>query len=150
MMTVCRRYVSAQHHAEDIMQEAFIRVFSNLHQFRFQGSLEGWIRKIVVRAALRHIERANVAFEQIEIADVPVNEEVMSELNEEELLNLIQQLPAGYRTVFNLYVIDGYTHEEIGGMLNIEPVTSRTQLSKARKMLQQKITDLSKAPRYER
>jgi RNA polymerase sigma-70 factor (ECF subfamily) len=145
MMTVCRRYCPSPQSAEDLLQEAFVKVFTSLHQFRSQGSLEGWIKKIFVNCALRKLERKVLAFtvlshEQEE--QFYADPEILHQLNEEELLILIRELPEGYRTVFNLHVIDGYTHDEISVMLGIATVTSRSQLAKARKQLQQKIQSI--------
>lgn len=150
IMTVCRRFTSTQQEAEDVMQESFIRIFSNLHHFRFEGSFEGWMRKIVTNTAIRYVKRHKTDFQEIKDENVVINEEAMANLNEEELLNMIQELPSGYRIVFNLFVIDGYNHDEIAELLNIEPVTSRTQLSKARKLLQKKIQLSVNTGKYER
>lgn len=149
-MTVCRRYTGNIQEAEDVMQESFIRIFSNLHQFRFDGSLEGWLRRIATNVAIRYIKRNKIDFREIKDDDLISADEAVERVNEEELLTLIQQLPSGYRLVFNLYAIDGYSHDEIAKLLNIEAVTSRTQLSKARRLLQKKIQTLANAEKYER
>ncbi len=142
MMTVCLRYANDMPEAEDILQEGFIRVFNNLHQFKFEGSFEGWVRRVVVNCALKHIQKKRISFSEIKEHgdDMPqIESYVFSSLGEEELLKLIEQLPTGYKLVFNLNVIEGYSHEEIGNMLGIQPSTSRSQLVKARKMLQYQI-----------
>lgn len=142
IMTVCRRYAANHQEAEDIMQETFIRVFSKLHQFKFEGSFEGWVTRIAAHCAIRYVKQAMFEYQEILPDESHVNSEALGNLNEEELLGLIQEMPAGYRIIFNLYAIDGYSHDEIAKLLNIEPVTSRTQLMKARKLLQRKIQSL--------
>ena len=147
MIIVCKRYARYDLEAEDIMQESFIKVFKNLDKFQFEGSFEGWIRKIMVNTALKYISRKHITHEKIMVEfmpEEPVDPTVFSKLNADEILNLVTQLPDGYRLVFNLYAIEGYSHKEIGVMLNIEESTSRSQLVKARRMLQEKIIELQK------
>ncbi len=147
MMTVCRRYARHQLEAEDLLQDAFIKVFDKMGTFSFNGSFEGWIRRIVVNTALKNIQKSSFQKEQIGIENYPENSlepSVFAQLHEEELLNLIADLPEGYRIVFNLYVIEGFSHKEIAASLNIEESTSRSQLLKARKMLQARIIKLQK------
>ena len=144
---VCRRY--ARHHmeAEDILQDAFVKVFRNLEKFEQRGSFEGWIRRIVVNTALKNIDKKSFANEQIggdldhDPGAIP---SVYSTLGAEDLLQVIAQLPEGYRIVFNLYAIEGYSHKEIADMLDIGESTSRSQLVKARKMLQALILQTQK------
>lgn len=146
-MTVCLRYSKDQMDAEDILQEAFIRVFKYIHQFKFDGSFEGWIRRVVVNTALKSISKKKIIFSDTETnkeVRTPIEPYVYSNLGEDDILKLISQLPEGYRLVFNLYVIEGYSHDEIAKMLKIEASTSRSQLVKARKMLQNKIAGLHK------
>ncbi|MBX9891714.1 MAG: sigma-70 family RNA polymerase sigma factor [Chitinophagaceae bacterium] len=147
MMAVCLRYAQDQMEAEDMLQDGFIRVFSNMHQFKFEGSFEGWIRRVIVNAALKRLQKRKLHFQEITDRndDAPRMEPyVYNHLGEAELMQLIQQLPDGYRTVFNLNVIEGYSHEEIADMLGIQAGTSRSQLVKARKMLQQQILERQK------
>lgn len=146
-MAVCLRYAHDQMEAEDMLQDGFIRVFSNMHQFKFEGSFEGWIRRVVVNAALKRLQKRKIHFQEItdRNEDAPrMDPYVYNHLGEAELMQLIQQLPDGYRTVFNLNVIEGYSHEEIAEMLGIQAGTSRSQLVKARKMLQQQILERQK------
>lgn len=146
-MAVCLRYAQDQMEAEDMLQDGFIRVFSNMHQFKFEGSFEGWIRRVIVNAALKRLQKRKMHFQEItdRNEDAPRMEPyVYNHLGEAELMQLIQQLPDGYRTVFNLNVIEGYSHEEIAEMLGIQAGTSRSQLVKARKMLQQQILERQK------
>ncbi len=146
-MTVCLRYANDAMEAEDMLQEGFIRIFNNIHQFKFEGSFEGWMRRIVVNVALKHLQKKKLQFSEIKEnhADIPaIQAYAYNHLGEEEILKLINQLPEGYKIVFNLNVIEGYSHEEIAKLLNIQPSTSRSQLVKARKMLQQQILQLQK------
>ncbi len=134
--------------AEDILQEAFVKVFENIKQYRFKGSFEGWMRKIVVNTALKKLERKSRQNEE------PLGEAdylhpsapplVYQQFNEADLLNIVASLPEGYRIVFNLYAIEGYSHDEIAEMLGIQASTSRSQLAKARKMLQALLLDSQK------
>jgi RNA polymerase sigma factor (sigma-70 family) len=147
MMGVCLRYANDNMEAEDMLQDAFIKVFQYISQFKFEGSFEGWIRRIVVNTAIRHLERKKMSFKEIDDhhADLPsIDPSAFNYLGEEDLLKLIGALPEGYRMVFNLSVIEGYSHDEIAKMLNIQAGTSRSQLVKARKMLQTQILQLQK------
>jgi RNA polymerase sigma-70 factor (ECF subfamily) len=149
MMGVCMRYARNSADAEDILQDAFIKVFNKLHQYKFEGSFEGWIRKIVVNTALKKysVSRYEKEVNGYEIKDrdeSSMEPSAYSHLTQKELLKLINNLPDGYRLVFNLFVIEGYPHEEIAEMLGIQPGTSRSQLVKARNMLQKQILQLQK------
>jgi RNA polymerase sigma-70 factor (ECF subfamily) len=133
--------------AEDILQNGFIKVFRHIRQFKYEGSFEGWVRKVMVNTALKYCQRKRIRFDELQ-PDMPqipgVEPYVYSLLGEADLLHLIRQLPEGYRLVFNLHVIEGYSHEEIAGMLNIKDSTSRSQLVKARRMLQHAVMSLHK------
>ncbi|MFT3979703.1 MAG: sigma-70 family RNA polymerase sigma factor [Ferruginibacter sp.] len=139
MMSLCLRYTKDEHTAQDILQLGFIRVFDNIRQFKGEGSFEGWMRRVFVSVALRHISKKKLDFSEIpgsaaeELAAAP---SVVSKISEDELHALIRKLPDGYQTVFNLVAIEGYTHDEVAALLKISASTSRTQLLKARKMLQ--------------
>lgn len=132
--------------ADDYLQEGFIKVFTNLGSFRNEGSLEGWIRRTIVNTAINLIKRNTKYLNDIEIekADLVQHGEAgpIESMGAEELLELISELPTGYRMVFNLNVIEGYTHKEIGELLNISENTSKSQLSRARATLQRKIAEL--------
>lgn len=142
LMTVCLRYAATTPEAEDMLQDSFVRIFTSIHQYRFEGSFEGWLRTITVNTCLRKLQKIKFhhndasALESLEDAMQP---QALSVLSEKELIKLISSLPDGYRIVFNLSVIEGYSHEEIATLLNIEHVTSRSQLVKARRLLQKKI-----------
>ena len=146
MLGVCYRYVQNAHEAEDVLQEGFIRAFRYLKDFRGDGSLEGWMRRIMVTTALNFIKSQKNFRAEFEITIA--REETASELDalermqNEELMNLIQQLSPGYRAVLNLYAIEGYSHKEIGDMLGIGESTSRSQFSRAKQWLLKKLNHL--------
>ena len=147
MLVVCMRYTRHEMEAEDILQDAFIKIFDNITRFEFKGSFEGWVRRIVINTALKNYSKKSFKQEQIGLEnypELPLEPEVYAHLQEEELLRLIAKLPEGYRLVFNLYAVEGYSHKEIADMLGIQESTSRSQLVKARKMLQAMIIDLQK------
>lgn len=149
MLGVCNRYARTAADAEDILQDAFIKVFDKIHQFKFEGSFEGWIRRIIVNTALkkytlRRYEKEVVGYEVKDKDESGMEPSAYSHLTQKEILELINNLPEGYRLIFNLYVIEGFQHEEIAEMLGIQPGTSRSQLVKARTMLQKQITELQK------
>ena len=146
-MSICLRYANDTMEAEDMLQEGFIRIFKHINQFKFEGSFEGWMRRIVVNVALKHLQKKRLHFSEIKDDnnnDPQLPSYAYSSLGQEELMKLINQLPNGYRIVFNLNVIEGYTHDEIAGMLKIQASTSRSQLVKARKILQSQILKLEK------
>ncbi len=139
MLGVCYRYTKSITDAEDVLQEGFIRVFKNLYQFRNEGELGAWIRRIIVTTALNYLKRNaryqnDLSFDKIELHPV-TNENPEVLLNTKELASLIQQLPGGYQTIFNLYAVEGYSHVEIGQMLGITDGTSRSQYARARALL---------------
>lgn len=139
MYFVCLRYARHELEAQDMLQDGFIKVFDNLSQFKYNGSFEGWVRRIMVNTSLNYCRKSSFKQEYIGIEDLQhtvVDSKAISKLSEKELLALIQKLPDGYRMVFNLYVIEGYSHKEIGEMLNITESTSRSQLAKSRKWMQ--------------
>ena len=149
MLGVCHRYARNAADAEDILQDAFMKIFDKMSQFKFEGSFEGWIRRIVVNTALKkyslsRYEKEVVGYEVQERNDSGIEPAAYSQLTEKYLLDLINNLPDGYRMIFNLYVIEGYQHDEIAAMLGIQPGTSRSQLVKARTMLQKQILQLQK------
>ncbi len=145
MYNICLRYAKSKYEAEDILQEGFIKVFDKIGQFAGTGSFEGWIRRIVVNSALEVIRKRKIDFSSIDIKYVQDPHEhtfnTISTLNTKELLAIIQELPDGYKTVFNLYVIEGYQHSEIAEMLSISEGTSKSQLARARNLLQLKLNE---------
>jgi RNA polymerase sigma factor (sigma-70 family) len=147
LMTICLRYSSNQQEAEDMLQEAFIRVFEYIGQFKFQGSLEGWLKRITVNSSLKLLQRKKIHFTEVREEHQTVQSidaDALSNMSQDELLELISKLPDGYRIVFNLYAMEGYGHDEIAEMLNIKTATSRSQLSKARGLLREQIKSLQK------
>lgn len=144
MYAVCLRYARHELEAQDMLQEGFIRVFDKLPGFRLEGSLEGWIRRIMVHTAINHYRKLSFKNEKFgleRLPEEPVSSTALEQLGERELLALVAGLPDGYRMVFNLYAIEGYDHAEIAEILGCGESTSRSQLSKARKMLQMKINE---------
>ena len=143
----CLRYAKNPTDAEDILQEGFIKIFKYLNDFRNEGHLEGWMRKIMVTTALNFYKKKNLLNKNVDLENMsPVSAsepDAISILSKDELLSLIQQLPDGYRMVFNLYSIEGYSHKKIGEMLDISINTSKSQLSRARISLQRKLFKLT-------
>ena len=139
MLVVCLRYTHHRAEAEDLLQEGFIKVFKHIHEFRNEGSFEGWIRRIMVNTALKQLQKQRPVWmeETNEIFEVHNNwNDALDKISEKELLQRIGNLPVGYKIVFNLYVLEGYSHAEIAALLKIKESTSRSQLVKARMMLQ--------------
>ncbi|TYP99107.1 RNA polymerase sigma-70 factor (ECF subfamily) [Tenacibaculum adriaticum] len=137
MLSVCRQYVKDLHHAEDLMLQGFLKIFINLHKFKNEGSFEGWIRRIMVNTCISYLRKKNPI--QLTDEDYSFNEQANHSLEStsvEDIQKLIDQLPDGYKMVFNLYAIEGYKHSEIAQQLNISESTSKSQLFKARKWLQ--------------
>ena len=140
MMGVCLRYCDSTEEAEDVVQNGFISIFENIESFKGTGSLEGWIRKIMVNTALTNIRKNKKLKQNIELDSVefmlPSNIYQNDSFAAKDLLKIIQALPVGFKTVFNLYAIEGYSHKEIGEMLNISEGTSKSQYSRAKAHLQ--------------
>jgi len=143
---VALRYSKRNADADDILQESFIKIFKYLGDFRGEGSFEGWMRRTVVTTALNFHKKRNLIKNYVELEDVKKNNstlpEAFSTMTAEEILKLVRELPPGYNTVFNLHNIEGYTHKEIGKILDISHNTSKSQLSRARQSLQKKISKL--------
>ncbi len=143
MFGICLRYAKSPTDAEDILQEGFIKIFKYLADFRGEGSLEGWMRRIMVTTSLNFYKRKNLLNKEIDPEEVrtalPSDHEILALMTQEEILKLVQELPTGYRTVFNLNTIEGYSHKEIGEIMNISVNTSKSQLSRAKSSLQDKI-----------
>ena len=145
MLSVCRLYVSDLQHAEDVLSMGFVKVFKNLHTYSKKGSFEGWIRRIMVRTAIdflrqeKHFEFSTDVVEHYEEVEMPS----LSAWSVDELQQLIDQLPEGYRFVFTMYVFEDYSHKDIAEALHITEATSRSQLFKAKRMLKAKLQTLS-------
>ena len=144
MFAICLRYASGYHMAEDHLQEGFIKVFRNLKKYRGDGSFEGWVRRIFVNTAIEQYRKANSSYRFLELENIinkPTNENIISQLSANDLLNLVQKLPDGYRLVFNLYCIEGYSHKEIAEKLKVKIGTSKSQLARARIYIQKLLED---------
>jgi RNA polymerase sigma-70 factor (ECF subfamily) len=144
---VCKRYVKSREDAEDVLVEAFYKILTNIHYFKNEGSLEGWMRRIVVNEALMFLRKQhnfNMTVEintQLDTEAEPLT--AVDELAAQDILDLLDGLPTGYRTVFNLYVIEGYKHREIADLLGISIHTSKSQLILAKKKLQDLLEGLN-------
>ena len=144
MYSICYRYVKDSMEAEDILVTSFMKVFDKISQFKSEGSFEGWIRRIVVNEALTYLRRNRSMYLETELeqADREPDYNMLSDhLEAEDLMNMIKELPTGYRIVFNLYAIDGYSHKEIADQLGISENTSKSQLSRARTYLQKMLAN---------
>lgn len=146
MFPVCLRYMGNREAAEDVLQEGFISLFSKLGSYSGEGSFEGWARKVFVNTALMTLRKNDVMrqSEDIETAWSVSSEDpgALQKISYNELMRMIAELPTGFRTVFNMFLIEGYSHKEIGEALGISEATSRSQLQRARVMLQNRIKKL--------
>ncbi|MFD2572272.1 RNA polymerase sigma factor [Spirosoma soli] len=145
MLAVCTRYCANRADAEEVMLDGFMRVFEKIDQFRQDGSFEGWIRRIMVTESLMFLRKNKQWRQEIPIEEATVEpdyEWADTAVNENDLLHIVNQLPDGYRTIFNLYAIEGYAHAEIAEMLGISEGTSKSQLSRARTILQANLKKL--------
>ncbi|MET0393884.1 MAG: RNA polymerase sigma factor [Chitinophagaceae bacterium] len=139
MYAVCLRYAGMAEEAQDILQEGFVKVFKKLETFRSEGSFEGWMRRIFVNTAIEHFRRKKYLQPVTEKEENTLEGNylsVLDDLAERDILNLVQQLSPGYRTVFNMYVVEGYSHKEIADILGVSEGTSKSQLSRAKVILQ--------------
>lgn len=138
-MSVCMRYAGNRDQAQDMLQDGFVKVFQKIDHFRGDGSLGGWITRTMVNTALDHIRRNKPYDHSLDLTEAEhlhqEDEQVLSAMTTDELMDLIQALPPGYRTVFNLFAIEGYPHKDIAGMLGISENTSKSQFMKARAYL---------------
>jgi RNA polymerase sigma-70 factor (ECF subfamily) len=143
MLSVCRQYIKDIHQAEDVMITAFMKVFSNLKRFEYKGSFEGWIRRIMINECISFIRaQKKTLFVEDEIYFEESFDNIESQFSVEDIQFLIDSLPDGYKMIFNLYAIEGFKHKEIAVMLGINEGTSKSQLSHARKILQQQINTI--------
>lgn len=145
MLGVCMRYSKDSEQAEDVLQDGFVKVFGKLSHYKGDGSLEGWIRRIVVNTALDQI-RKNAKFQDnVALDDVDYKLElkgnVLEDLAAEDLMQLINEMPAGYKAVFNMFAIEGYSHKEIAEKLEVSENTSKSQYSRARAYLKKKLEE---------
>ncbi|MCB0736343.1 MAG: sigma-70 family RNA polymerase sigma factor [Bacteroidetes bacterium] len=149
MLTICMRYTQSKEDARDVLQEGFVKIFEKIDQYDFKHSFSGWMKRIMVNTAIDRY-RKDVKMPMQDDEEILLNESIdpdaISQLSEEEILACIQRLPTGYRTVFSMYVIEGYNHKEIGEKLGIAEGTSKSQLAKAKALLQKKIEGLTALP----
>lgn len=142
MYGICLRYAANTEDAKDILQDGFVKVFINLSKFKAAGSFEGWMRRIFVNTAIEHYRRKNqlYAISENQEENIP-NQDIsaLDKLAAEDIIRLISELPNGYRTVFNLFAVEGYSHKEIATMMNITEGTSKSQYARAKAWLQEKI-----------
>ncbi len=147
MFGVCLRYSKDRNEAEDNLQEGFVNVFLNIGSFRFEGSFEGWIRRIMVNVALGKYRKNNLLYPVEDIGNYEMpdfSDGIYEKFGADELISLIQELPERYRMVFNLYVMEGMNHQEISEIMNISVGTSKSNLSRARDILKRKVNELYK------
>ncbi|WP_258105197.1 RNA polymerase sigma factor [Marinoscillum sp. MHG1-6] len=150
MLGACARYIPDRMEAEHVMVGAMVKAFEKLKQFKGEGSLEGWVRRIVINECLMYIRKNRMMSLEVDYVNDPSSidfELIESSMATEDLLRIIQELPVGYRTVFNLYAIEGYNHAEIAELLDVNESTSKSQLSRARKLLQTKLMALQEDER---
>ena len=147
MLGVCRRYVKSLENAEEVLMLGFCKVFTKIQSYTGKGNFEGWIRRIMVNESLMFIRKKYRFDEHVDIQDIPLQisqATVLDELAAQDIIDMMNELPTGYRTVFNLYVIEGYKHKEIAEMLGISINTSKSQLLLAKKKLRSMIEDRQK------
>ncbi|CCH56657.1 RNA polymerase, sigma-24 subunit, ECF subfamily [Fibrisoma limi BUZ 3] len=143
LFVVCKRYVKDPDEAEDVLQDSFVKIYRHIGSFRFECPLEAWLKRVVINTALKHLRKEKPWEHTADVQEMapilPQADESLPSLNYQYLLQLIQELPPGCRTVFNLYAIEGYNHPEIAEMLEIAEGTSKSQYARARTLLQQKL-----------
>jgi RNA polymerase sigma-70 factor (ECF subfamily) len=140
MLSVCYRYAQSREDAEDMLQEGFIKVFTQIHTFQNKGAFEGWIRRIIVHTCINVLKKNKKFTDNVDLAHagyLQIKEETIpSIMQAKQVVECIRLLPLGYKTVLNLYAIEGYSHREIASMLDIEESTSRSQYTRAKSMLE--------------
>ena len=147
LMSVSRRYSRDEGFAQDVLQDSFIKIFRAIPRYKMTGSFEAWMRRIVINTALQTLDRNCFKREKAGLDfkhDTPVAPSVYGSMEADKIMEKVMELPNGYRQVFNLFAIEGYSHREIGEMLNITESTSRSQLTRARKLLQKVVTAMKK------
>lgn len=148
MLAVCLRYVNDRETARDLMQDGFVKIFTSIGSYSGIGSFEGWMRRIFVNCALEYLRKSDVLKESFDLDNAPEpvqpGSSAISDMSAKELMELIGRLPVGFRTVFNMFAIEGYSHKEISEKLGITESTSRSQYTRARQMLQKRILELYK------
>ena len=150
LLGICMRYAHNRTEAEDVLQQSLVKIYFKINQYSKKGSFEGWMKHIVTNTAITYYHQNLKYYKNIDIDninEIDSNEYTINNYNhykfsEEKILAIINELPDGYRIIFNLYAIEGYKHKEIAEMLNIEVSTSKSQYSRARKIIQKKLTDI--------
>ncbi|EAZ80878.1 RNA polymerase sigma factor [Algoriphagus machipongonensis] len=145
-LAICIRYLKDREHAEDVMIEGFMKIFEKLSQYQHKGSFEGWMKRIIVTQALMTLRSNRHLMMEVNMENESQFEDQnyeLTHLETQELLEMVKSLPVGYRTVFNLYAIEGYSHQEIADLLGISVSTSKSQLNRARNVLKEKIASLT-------
>jgi len=148
LMGICMRYAHTTDEAEDILQEGFVKILKQINKFEQKGSFEGWMKRIVINTAITNYRKNLKRYNHSELDDYNSQFHSTSmydaDFTHEELLNIIKKLPEGYRVIFNLYAIEGYKHKEIAELLNIDVATSKSQYSRAKRSIRQKMEKISK------
>lgn len=150
LLGICMRYAQDKPEAEDILQEGFLKIFLRIKQYSGEGSFEGWMKRIMVNTAISNYRKQQKHYYQQDINDVNESDmdvdsvEPDTAFSRNELLKIIQDLPPGYRVVFNLFAVEGYKHKEIAEILNIDETTSKSQFSRARKLIQKRLHEISR------
>lgn len=148
MFSVCLRYARNRADAEDLLQEGFLTVFSKIGTFNSQGSFEGWMRKVFVNTALMRLRKGDILKDAVDVEDaargVMSDDDILAGMGGKDIVRIISNMPEGFRTVFNMSVIEGYSHQEIAEILGMSEGTSRSQLSRARTWLQEKLQERRK------
>ncbi len=146
MLAVCHRYARSVGDAEDILQDGFVKVFQHIDRYDDRGSLEGWIRRIVINTAIDHLRKHKYQLQESEVNDAIHHEshaeDALDQLELATLFEIVQSLPDGYRITFNLYAVEGYSHAEIGEKLGITESTSRSQYTRARSLLRKRLSQV--------
>lgn len=143
LLSIAMRYSFTTFEAEDILQDAFIKIFKSIHSYEYKGSFEGWLKRIVVTTAINQYQKGKQSQVQSDPflveEEIEMGADIISKISADELLAVIQTIPPGYRMIFNLYVIEGYTHKEIAELLSITEGTSKSQLAKGKALLKNKL-----------
>jgi RNA polymerase sigma factor (sigma-70 family) len=151
MLTICRRYVRTTAEAEDVLQEGFLKAFEKIRFFRFESPLSSWLTTIIIRTALNLRRQKLYLLPLVDVSEIMISDDdanVISNLEAEQLITFIQELPDGCRVIFNLYVMEGYSHQEIAELLHISSGTSKSQYSRARQLLREKILKINSSDEY--
>lgn len=144
LLALCLRYTKNREEAEDALMEAYVKIYDNMKKFRFQSSLETWMKRICVNVSINKLRARKNIFNEISESEYEIGyiDSQYNQLQAGQIMDLVHKLPTGYKTVFNLFAVEGYSHKEISSMLEIDEGTSRSQLAKARKVLQEWVTKL--------